>query len=315
LKLSKEFKIGIIVTAALALLYWGFNFLKGKDVFSNERIFVAIYNDVGGLERTNPVTINGLKVGQVREMYFASGSSANVVVEIVLKNDIPIPENSMAKIISSDLLGSKAIELRLGNSGVFAESGDTLLSDVEISIKDEVNRQLQPIKNKAENLMMSIDTVLTMLQGLFSKTNTENMTKSVQHLANSFKNIDHSTGMLDSIITNQRYRLDQILKNIEAITHNLEQNSENFNNIIANFSSISDTLARAKVSATLNNINTTMSEVAGITEKINKGEGTLGMLVNNDSLYIKIEKTSNELNLLLEDIRTNPKKYVRFSVF
>lgn len=314
MKLSKEFKIGLIVTAALALLYWGFNFLKGKDVFSNERIFYAIYNDVGGLERTNKVSINGLNVGQVREMYFESGT-AKVVVEIVIKDEISIPNNSIAKIVSSDLLGSKAVELRLGNSNIIAEPGDTLLSEVEASIKDEVNRQLQPIKNKAETLMLSIDTVLTMLQNLFSKSNTENVTKSVQHIASSFENIDHTTGTLDSIISGQHKRLENILSNIESITSNLEQNSDNINNIIANISAISDTLARAKVSATLHNINTTMNEVAGITEKINKGEGTLGMLVNNDSLYIKLEKTSHDLDLLLEDIRLNPKKYVKFSVF
>ena len=189
MKLSKEFKIGIVVTIAAALLYWGINFLKGKDVFSNERIFIAVYDDVAGLEKTNPVTINGLAVGQVRNMKFTEDGQARVVIELVLKNQIDIPRNSSAKIVSSDLLGSKAVEIRLGNSPELAQPGDTLVSEVEASIKDEVNRQLQPLKVKAESLMSSIDTVLTMLQSVFSSDNTDNFAKSVKSIANSFENL------------------------------------------------------------------------------------------------------------------------------
>ncbi len=315
MKLSKEFKIGIIVTVALALLYWGVNFLKGKDIFSNERIFVAVYNDVAGLEKTNPVTINGLRVGQVRDMTFTVDGEARVVVQLVLKNQIDIPANSTAKIISSDLLGSKAVEIRLGNSPELALPGDTLVSEVEVSIKDEVNRQLQPLKAKAENLMGSIDTVLTMLQSVFSTDNTDNFAKSVKSIANSFENLESTTGTLDTLITDQKSRMEKIFENIESITLNLRNNEDELNNIIANFSSVSDSLAKIQFAQTMSRVDKTMAELAGISGKINRGEGSLGMLVNNDSLYIELEKTSRDLNLLLEDIRLNPKKYVRFSVF
>jgi len=315
LKLTREFKIGIVVTVALALLFWGINFLKGMDIFSNERIFYAVYDDVGGLEKANPVKINGLNVGQVRNMYFTNDGQSNIVIEILLKNKLPIPKNSTAKIVSSDILGSKAVNIILGNSTEFTESGDTLKADTEISIKDEVSRQLQPLKTKAESLMMSIDTVLTMLTGLFSSNNTRNIAKSVEHMTNSFENLESTTNTIDTLMKGQRNRLERIFENIESITHNLQSNEENLNNIFANLSSFSDTLAQARVAETINNVNRAMIQVSGITTKINNGEGSLGMLVNDDSLYIELEKTSRELNLLLEDIRLNPKKYVKFSLF
>ena len=315
MKLSKEFKIGLVVTISFALLYWGINFLKGNDVFSNERVFIAVYDDVAGLEKTNPVTINGLGVGQVRNMWFTDDGQAMVVIELILKNKIDIPANSTAKIISSDLLGSKAVEIRLGNSPEMAQSGDTLISEVEVSIKDEVNRQLQPLKVKAENLMSSIDTVLTMLQSLFSSDNTDNFSKSVKSIANSFENLESTTGTLDTIISDQKTRMEEIFENIESITSNLRNNEDKLNNIIANFSAVSDSLAKVRFAQTMEKVDQTMLELSEISGKINRGEGSLGMLVNNDSLYIELEKTSKDLNLLLEDIRLNPKKYVRFSVF
>jgi len=313
--LSKEFKIGIVVTIAFALLYWGINFLKGMDIFSNDRILYAVYEDVGGLERANPVKINGLSVGQVRNMYFSKDGDAKIIIEILLKNQIPVPKNSTAKIVSSDILGSKAVDIILGDSPEFIESGDTLRADMEISIKEEVSRQLQPIKTKAENLMMSIDTVLVMLNGLFSSTNTRNITKSVEYMTNSFENLESTTNTIDTLLKGQRKRLENIFGNIESITQNLQANEGNLNNIISNLSSFSDTLAKARVAETISNVNKTMSQVSDITQKINAGQGSLGMLVNNDSLYIELERSSKQLNLLLEDIRLNPKKYVKFSVF
>lgn len=315
MKISKEFIIGLIITVTLALLYWGFNFLKGEDVFSDNRVVYAIYDDVGGLNKANPVSINGLRVGQVRDMYFLNNLSSQVVIELMLINPLPIPKNSVARIVSSDLLGSKGVEINLGNSMELVVTGDTLLAEVEASIKDEVNRQFQPLKAKAEDLMLSIDTVITMMQGLFSKANRDNITSSVEHISNSFANLEDATGKLDTLLLNQQNRIERILVNIESITKNLDSNQDQFNHIIANFSALSDTLAKANVSETLMNTNKTLEEVASVMQKINEGEGTMGMLVNNDSLYIQLEKSAKDLNLLLEDIRLNPKKYVKVSVF
>ncbi len=315
MKISKEFKIGLIVIISLALLYWGFNFLKGEDIFSKERIFIAVYKDVGGLDRGNPVTINGLTVGQVRNMSFSSDGKANVVIELIVKNPLLIPKNSVARIASSDLLGSKTVDIILGNSNEFASSGDTLISEMEISIKEEVSRQLQPLKNKAEGLLVSIDTVISMLNNLFSKSNTDNISRSVAHIAGSFENLESTTSTLDHLMTEEKSRIERILENVESISLNLRNSENKLDQIFTNFSSFSDTLAKANVAETIKKVNSTMTELSDISKKINAGKGSLGMLINNDSLYIELESASQELNLLLEDIRLNPKKYVKFSVF
>ena len=315
MKISKEFKIGIVVIISLALLYWGFNFLKGEDIFSKERVFFAVYKDVAGLSRSNPVKINGLVVGQVRDMYFSKDGKANIVIELIVKNQVEIPENSVALIASSDLLGSKTVDIVFGNSNKYAETGDTLLSEVETSIKEEVARQLKPLKNKAETLFVSIDSVITVLTDLFSKTNTENISKSVAHIAGSFENLERTTGTLDELMTEEKTRLERILMNVESISLNLKNNEDKMNNIFTNLSSVSDSLAKIKFAETMNNVNTTMHELSMVSKKINSGEGSLGMLVNDDSLYLELEKSSRDLNLLLEDIRLNPKKYLKFSVF
>lgn len=315
MKLSKEFKIGLIVIISLALLYWGFNFLKGEDIFSNERVFIALYKDVGGLDKANPVTVNGLTVGHVRDMNFSKDGKANVVIELIINNSIAIPKNSIARIASSDLLGSKTVEIILGTSTEYAVSGDTLISEVEISIKEEVSRQLKPLKNKAEGLLVSIDTVITMLNSLFSKTNTDNISRSVAHIAGSFENLEKTTSTLDELMTEEKNRVERILINVESITQNLKNNEDKLNNIFANFSAISDTLAKARFYETIQEVYSTMNELSDISKKINTGDGSLGMLVNDDSLYVELEKSSRDLNLLLEDIRLNPKKYFKFSVF
>lgn len=315
MKISKEIKIGIVVIVSLALLYWGFNFLKGEDIFSKERVFFAVYKDVAGLAKANPVKINGLVVGQVRDMYFSKDGKANIIIELIVKNQIEIPENSVALIASSDLLGSKTVDIVLGNSSKYAETGDTLLSEVETSIKEEVSRQLMPLKNKAETLFVSIDSVITVLTDLFSQTNTENISKSVAHIAGSFENLERTTGTLDELMTEEKTRLERILMNVESISLNLKNNEDKMNNIFANLSSVSDSLAKIRFAETMNNVNTTMHELSMVSKKINSGEGSLGMLVNDDSLYLELEKSSRDLNLLLEDIRQNPKKYLKFSVF
>ena len=315
MKYSKEIITGLLVLIALALLFWGFNFLKGKNLFSEERVFVGVYDNIGGLVKTNPVLINGMRVGQVTNMYFDPSGSSKVIVEFAISNPVPVPENSIAKIFSSDLMGSKAVEIDLGDSPVYAEPGDTLKTDVEISLKEEVNRQVQPIKRKAENLILSIDSVITVIQYVFNRATRENLTKSFEHIAASFDNLENTTYTIDTLVTSQKTRMQRILENIEFITINLRENQDNFSNIMANLSTLSDSLAKARISETLTSTNDAMTEVADIVNRINRGEGSLGLLVNDDSLYIQLEKSAKDLNLLLEDIRLNPKKYVKFSVF
>jgi phospholipid/cholesterol/gamma-HCH transport system substrate-binding protein len=315
LKIKKEIIIGIVFIGALGLFIWGFNFLKGFNLFKEQRVFFAEYDRVSGLSKSNPVSVNGLKVGQVSDIYFAPDFSGNIIVELTIETQMPVPKNSVALIYSSDLMGSKAIDLRLGNDTAYLFSGDTLLTEVEASLKEAVNQQIQPLKLKAEELILSIDSVVTVIKEIFNERAKENLTQSLASIQQTFENLESASYNLDTLVAAQKTRLSQIMINLESITTTIKDNEDNIDNILANFSTLSDSLARAKIPQTFENINMVADDIAVIVDKVNKGQGSLGMLVNDEELYQNLKKTAEQLQLLLEDVRMNPKRYVRFSLF
>ena len=314
-KPSREIKIGVTFIVTLAAFYWGINFLKGVNIFSNARKIYAIYPRVGGLMRTNPVSINGLNVGKVSMIAFTNDTSKYLVVEMSITHNVPIPKNSVAEIYSSDLLGSKAVEIKLGNSKEFVKNGDTLRSNAKASIEDEVSKQVLPLKAKAEALMGSFDTLLNVFNQVMNEQTRDNLIKSFASIHNTIKHLEVTTSTLDTIVTNQKSKLSEMIVNVESITRNIKNNNEKISNAINNISKMTDTLAASNLSKTLNSTQKALQNFEEITEKINKGKGTLGMLVNNDSLYYQLEGSSRNLNLFLQDLKSHPKKYVHFSVF
>jgi phospholipid/cholesterol/gamma-HCH transport system substrate-binding protein len=315
LKLSREFKIGLIFVLATAVLIWGFSFLKNKNILYKERVFIAVYQHVNGLETSNPIYINGVKVGQVGKVYFDPGMNGDIIVQMVFTDKFPIPANSTARIFSEDLMGSKAIEILLGAGPEYAQSGDTLKTDIETSLKDAVNQQILPLKLKAEDLLSSLDTMVVAIKGVFNKDIREDLTASIKSIRATMSNLESTTHNLDTLVYTESGRLSSILYNIDMITRNLNNNSGEISRILGNLANLSDTLAQSNISGILGNLDKTVSDLSVVMSKIEKGEGTMGMLINDDQLYQQLEKSASELNLLLEDIRLNPKRYVRISVF
>lgn len=312
---KKKYIVALSFIAALLLFIWGFNFLKGKNIFSEERIYYAVYNEVNGLETANRVVINGLGVGQVKKMYFNPNMDRSIIVELSIQNKIPIPKNTVARIFSSDLMGSKNIKLILGNSTELAQSGDTLITSIENGLMEEVNKQVLPLKNKAESLLSSVDSVVVVLQTILNENARQNITNSLQNISTSFQNLETATANIDTLIFTERGRIGNILNNLEIITSDFKENGDNLNNIITNISNLSDTLTQADIYGTVQSIQTSFNKLDLLLAEINQGDGTLGMLIKNDSIYNEVDKTVEALKLLLEDIKTNPKRYVKFSVF
>ncbi|MCK5766539.1 MAG: MCE family protein [Bacteroidales bacterium] len=315
MKYKREIGIGLVFIVALALFVWGFSYLKGFNLFKEQRVLYAVYERVSGLTKANPVSINGLKVGQVSDIYFNPDFSGEIVVEITIETDMPIPKNSVALIYSSDLMGSKAINLQLSDDSLFVNNGDTLGTKVEASLKEAVNQQIQPLKAKAEELIMSIDTVVTVIKQIFNEQARENLTSSLTSIEQAFANLESASYNLDEMVAAEKIRLAEIMSNLESITSTIRENEDNIDNILTNFSSISDSLAKAEIPQTFANINKVVGDVAGIVEKINNGEGSIGMLINDEGLYRDLQQSAEQLHLLMEDIRVNPKRYVRFSLF
>jgi phospholipid/cholesterol/gamma-HCH transport system substrate-binding protein len=316
LKIKREIKIAIIFLGALVLLYWGINFLKGRDLFNKERVFVAVYNQVNGLVVSNPVLVNGFQVGHVRKMYFHPNNSGKVICEFVINNrDIEIPSNSVAKLFSSDLLGSRAVEIQIGDSKTMAKEGDTLKTFVQATLGEEVNVQFQPIKQKFEAVMLSIDSVLVIIKSVFNENTQKNLEQSFESIRYTIQNLEHTTYNIDTLVVTQRQKLANIIGNVESISLNIKKNNDKIANIINNFSNISDTIAKAKISETIENASISLKQFAEIMEKVNRGEGSLGLLINNDSLYNNLNGASKQLNELVEDVKLNPQRYVNISVF
>lgn len=308
-KLSREVKTGIVALITIVILLWGLNYLKGRNIFVGRTHFFAVYKNIDGLLPNNPVLINGMRVGQVKEIYFHPNNDGNVIIHMVLTNtDLSIPDNTVAQIYSDGLMGGKAVQLIIGDSKEYAQTGDTLSSELQAGLTDELSRQLKPIKDKAENLIVSLDSIVATTKSIFDDRSQNNLKNTLQH-------INNTAASVDNIMIDQKDRLMAITKNIESITSNIKNNNEKLNNIIRNFNNISDSIAKSNIASTINKVDRTMKETSEIMAKINSGKGSMGMLLNNDSLYVHLDAASNDLDKLLEDMRLHPKRYVHLSVF
>ena len=315
IKYQREIRIGIVFIIATLVLIWGLMYLKGLEIFTPSRMFYAVYDNVDGLVVSNPVTLNGLQIGQVNVLQFDQHHNGKIICELYIKGDYPFPKNSIARIRSSSLLGSKEVAIVLGKSSAIAKSGDTLQTEIEASLGAEVNKQLIPLKRKAENLISSIDSVVVIVQLVLNRNTRENLVQAIDHVKDALANIAHATFDLDTLVSTQRKNIAGIIGNVESISKNLKQNNEKITHIINNLSDISDSLAKAKIPATIMQVNLAVKSLNTTLEKINKGEGSLGLLVNDQKLYIDVENAARNLNLLIEDLKANPKKYLKISVF
>ncbi len=314
-KILKPIIIGASFIAAIVIFVWGFNFLKSTALFQNETIFYASYDKVNGLIKANPVVINGLRVGQVKNIYFNPDLSGSIMVSLMLTSDFPIPSNTIARIFSADIMGSKAVELVLGDDSTYLQEGDTLQTSVEEGLMAEVNAQVQPIKKKAEDLLGSIDTLVIAFQSIFNESARQNLKETFEHLEKTFENLQHATSNIDTLVVEESSRISAILINLDSLTTTLNENKGNISSIIDNFKIISDSLAQSEIPGTFARANKVLDDMKLILDKINEGHGTLGMLMNDDSLYLELNRSATALDSLINDVKNNPKKYVRFSLF
>ena len=212
-------------------------------------------------------------------------------------------------------MGSKAIELVLGDSKIYIQEGDTLQTSVEGGLMEEVNSQVQPIKKKAEDLMASIDTLVVAFQSIFNKSARNNLRQSFLNIEKTLANLQNASSKIDTMVVEESSRISNILINLDSLTTALNENKGNIQNIITNFEIISDSLAKSEIPGTFARANKTFDDIQAILEKVNNGQGTIGMLINDDSLYLELNRSATALDSLLNDIKTNPKRYVKFSLF
>ncbi len=313
MKLSREVKTGLIVTAAIGMLIYGFNFLKGRNIFSSSTNLYAIYKDIGGLVENNPVDINGLKVGQVKSVYMHPDNSGRVVVQLrISETGFKIPKNSQAK-ISFDLLGLKTVNIVLGDSKEYVQNNDTISGAIEENLKQQLDRTIAPLKKKVEEMIGSLDTVVTIVKSILDTNARQNLASSFESIKSAFVTFAKTARRLDTLVASEKGKLSVIFSKVESIATTISNNNDKLGSAISNFSNISDSLAKANIKNTLLKVNNAMDQTSQIMNKINKGEGSMGMLVNNQKLYNSLDSASVNLSALLFDMKKYPGRY--FSLF
>jgi phospholipid/cholesterol/gamma-HCH transport system substrate-binding protein len=301
MKINNETKIGIITVSALTILILGFNFLKGKDIFMKKRYIYAVFSDLGSLSKSNTVTINGYVIGNVSNLKARDKDISGIVATITLTQDVHIPRDSKAY-ISTPLVGGSVIVIEKGTDSVFLNLGDTILTRRDNGILDDVRAQFAPTLTKVRNSLDSLDIVLNNLNRILSNENRDNIKQTLA-------NLNAASNSLNGLMDNQTEALAKTLNNAEEFTADLKKNTDNINKTIANAKTASEKLAALDVQPTIDAINELVGKLKSVVAKIDSKDGTLGALLNDKTLYNKLNDAILAAEILIDDLRIHPKRY------
>lgn len=307
MKISNETKVGILTITALTILILGFNFLKGKDMFTKSRKIYAVFTDMGGLSKSNEVKVNGYVIGNVYGLDKKDKNLNEIIAIINLKEDVNIPRDSKA-IITSPLVGSWYINIEKGKDTVFLKPGDTLGSRLDVGILDDVKAQLTPTLTKVRN---SLDTLNIVLDNVNKVLSSENRNKISQTLAT----LNQSASNLNGLLDNQTGALAKTLNNAQEITESLKKNTDDINATIGNAKKASEKLAALDIQSTIDELKGTIGQFRNFISRLENKDGTLGALINDKKLYNNLNNAVLSMEVLLDDLRTHPKRYVNLSIF
>jgi phospholipid/cholesterol/gamma-HCH transport system substrate-binding protein len=307
MKINNETKVGILTITALTLLILGFNFLKGKDILNKRKKIYASFNDLGSLSKSNEVKINGYVIGSVYALEVKDKNMSGIVATITLTEDVNIPRDSKA-LISSPLVGASYIVIERGTDSIFLKPGDTLVTRVDVGILDDVKAQLTPTLTKVRSTLDSLNTVFGSITGII---NSEAKTNLQQTLAN----LNRASSSLNGMLDNQTGALAKTLNNAQAITESLKGNTADISATIGNAKKASEKLAALELQPTIDSLGLMISQLKATVAKISSKDGTLGALINDKTLYNKLNDVILSAEILMDDLRIHPKRYVNISVF
>jgi phospholipid/cholesterol/gamma-HCH transport system substrate-binding protein len=307
MKITNETKIGALTSIAIVLLILGFNFLKGKDLFSHSKKIYAVFKNVDGLELSNTVSIKGLNVGNVYAIKATDKNIDGILVTISMKKDVNIPKNSIAS-ISAGLINSSNIIIQKGDAADYIQDGDTLLTLDKGGILSEVQNSLNPVLKSLNSTLGSLDSLIQIVGGLFNPAVKNNFSSIIANLAKS------STS-LQILLNDRTSSLAHSMTHLDSFTNNLANNNQRITGTLDNLEKTTAKLANAKIDETLQSAQTAMNSLKDAINKVNSPDGTMGLLLNDKKLYLNLENTTRSLNILLDDFRLHPKRYVNISVF
>ena len=298
MKLSYEIKTALLVMSGIFLFIVMINYLKSNDIFVSDRSFFAIYEDVEGVSTGTPVTISGFNVGSVQDISFY-GDDAKLLLKFRVENDFEFSSNSIAQIYETGLIGGKALAIIPVNGKNLAISGDTLQSDIAPGLTELVNDKLSPLQEKIESMVVSADSLLIAVNSVFDIETKQNLTTSIENFSATIQSAKKSVDVLEEVLGNNENRLNSMIVNAD-------QSLKNFSNLSENFD---------ELDLVIENLSKSSTNINSITSEIKAGNGLVNKVVYDEVFVESLDQISSNINLLLEDLRMNPKRYVHFSLF
>lgn len=322
MRVSKEFKVGLLVVLGLLLLFIGTNFLKGGGIFGKDKEFYAEFDNSAGLQPSNEVQLNGVRVGQVISVDLKEDNASKVIVRFSIeKEELLIPTTSEIWLISSDILGTKALDLRIPvdtmprSDVAYYESGDYITAHTELSLEDQIGEELLPLKKKTEELIGSVEQIIVSVNSFWDTSAAYTIDESLYEVRDAIEKFGELANNLSILVENETKQVNVILKDVKEITGNIAANSDSITNVIHNLSSITDDVADSGLDTILTDLKSGLTELNVLLADINEGQGTVGKLLHTDSLHQELMETNQSIQNLLDDFQANPNKFVHFSVF
>lgn len=299
--MTREIKTAILVISAILLFIWGYSFLKGRDLLNNYKTVFVEYDNVEGVAKSAAVTINGYVVGKINNITL-NPNTGKILVELQLNTDFPISKSSTASIYAPGFIEGKQIAIypNLEDKSI-VENGDILKGDIKAGITESLKEKLVPLQEKFEKLISNSDKLISSINNVLDKKGQENLKLSLSELSKTIAEFHKTSTSVNSLLDDNKLKINGVVTN--------------FNKVSSDFSKISDSLNKADLGKTLKNLKSTLTTVDKIMADLNAGKGTMGKMLTDEALYANLSKTSKELELLLQDVRLHPTRYVNVSVF
>ena len=302
MRFTKEIGIGILVILGTLMSVFSYNYLKGINLFEKTRTFKVIYTKVDGLSPSNPVTLNGYKIGKVQKINFNSNDTKELIVDIVIENEVKFSKTSKAELYETGLIGGKAIAIIPDyDNNAIAESGDYLIGSVKPGLTDLVNQIMPQIQLQLEAVMKKAEIVLSNINTLFDEETKKSLKSSIDQFASLTNSLSETSGNINDFIKDNSPNLTTTIDNLNATSLKMKD--------------MSNSMSEVDLNLILTNLDSTISNLNNITNKLNQGEGTVGKLIYDDGLFKNLDNATKNLEELIEDIKLNPKRYVHFSIF
>ena len=302
MKRSKEVKTAVLALGTILLFIFGYSFLKGTNILDKDNTFFVTYDNVEGLAKASPVTINGLLVGKVKDITFLNNQGKLLVSFSVTESDFEFSKNSLVRIYSSGLLGGKSLglypEYDPENRAV---SGDTLVGSVEDDMLVAVTKALGPLEDKVNNTLVTLDVLLHSITDILDPKTRANLQNSIANLNTTMESLNDASSSLNGLLKENKGSLNNTFANLENMT--------------TNFNSLSDSLSKLETGKLFSELQNVVTRFDTISSALENGEGSMGKLLTDEQLYENLKGASKQLEELLEDVKLNPKRYLHISVF